>query len=481
MAYKYGDRKQLSLFPASIEDYVGKDSPVRAYDAIINALDLHQLGIEINDNRVGNSAYNPVAMLKLLTYSYSYGFQSSRKIERACYDSLPFIWLTGGLKPDHKTISEFRRKNSKALKKVLKQIVRICIKLNFVDGNVLFVDGSKFRGNASREKQRSEEWCKKKIERLDARIEELLAQCEKQDILEGGEGSYVKMDKELSQKEKLKNKIQHALSELKRKGIDSINITDPDSSTMKGRQGSHSGYNVQSVVDGKEGFIVYTDVVTDKNDLNQIEKQMKEAIKNTGKKCETVCGDAGYANTKQFENIADIGIKVVVPTNRQAAVKKSKPFEKNQFIYDKKKDCYYCPEGHLLKRCGLNKKRKVTNYMIENKQLCFACNNWGKCTTAKRGRSIQRYWNEASTEYFESIYENSQEIYALRKQKVELPFGHIKRNLKCFQFLLRGLKKVQGEMALYATCYNISRIVGKLGVSETIEKIAQVKLGCNTS
>ena len=119
--------------------------------------------------------------------------------------------------------------------------------------------------------------------------------------------------------------------------------------------------------------------------------------------------------------------------------------------------------------------------MIENKQLCFACNNFGKCTTAKRGRSIQRYWNEASTEYFESIYENSQEIYALRKQKVELPFGHIKRNLKCFQFLLRGLKKVQGEMALYATCYNISRIVGKFGVSETIEKIAQVKLGCNTS
>src|SRR4249920_809809 len=152
MAYRYGNRDQLGLLPPSIEEYVGEEDAVRAYDAFVESVDFLELGIELDEGQVGNSEYDPRAMLKLLVYGYSYGLKGSRKLERACHHNVSFMWLMGGLKPDHKTIAEFRRQHKKALKQVLKQCVRLCVKLDLIAGNVLFVDGSKIRANAARAK-----------------------------------------------------------------------------------------------------------------------------------------------------------------------------------------------------------------------------------------------------------------------------------------------------------------------------------------
>ena len=129
MAYRTGNRYQMAMLPQCIEEYVAENDPVRAYDAFVEELEFDQLGIEINPYKVGNSEYHPKAMLKLLVYGPSYGIRSSRKLERETYHNLSFIWLMGGLKPDHKTISEFRRKNKKALKKVLRLSARMCVTL----------------------------------------------------------------------------------------------------------------------------------------------------------------------------------------------------------------------------------------------------------------------------------------------------------------------------------------------------------------
>src|SRR3989304_4836853 len=145
MAYRYGNRYQLGLFPPSIEDYVSPEDPVRAYDAFVESVDFAKLGIEIDPDQVGNSEYDPKAMLKLLVYGYSYGIKSSRKLERASHHNLSFIWLLGGLKPDHKTIAEFRRQNKEALKGVLKQCVRLCIKLDLIDVKNYLVAGRDYQ------------------------------------------------------------------------------------------------------------------------------------------------------------------------------------------------------------------------------------------------------------------------------------------------------------------------------------------------
>src|SRR5512147_2011128 len=200
MAYRYGNRYQFGLFPQSIEDYVAPNDPVRAYDAFVEALDFSALGIEIDPNQVGNSEYDPKAMLKLFVYGYSYGIKSSRKLERETHHNLSFLWLMGGLKPDHKTIAEFRRKNKEALKKVLRQCARMCLKLDLIAGNVLFVDGSKIRANASRGQTHDQAYYEQLLSEIDGRIEQLVEECETIDETEEGQTSWVEMEHELSQK-----------------------------------------------------------------------------------------------------------------------------------------------------------------------------------------------------------------------------------------------------------------------------------------
>ena len=217
MAYRTGNRNAEIPLPKFIENYVSEDDPVRAYDAIIEALDFSELGIEINPNKVGNSSYEPKTMLKLLVYAYSYGWRSSRKIERAVYHNLSFIWLMGGLKPDHKTISNFRKNNKEALSKALKQVVRICMKLKLIEGNTLFLDGSKFRGNSSINQTQTPKSLKKYLSKIDENIDVLLDKIKSVDANESG--SHVKMSKDLMKNKRLKNKIELALKEIKKKNL----------------------------------------------------------------------------------------------------------------------------------------------------------------------------------------------------------------------------------------------------------------------
>jgi len=464
----------MSLFPASIDEYVAQDAPVRAYDAIVEAFDFTQLGIALDENKVGNTAYDPKVMLKLLIYACSYGIKSSRKMERACYDNVSFIWLMGGLKPDHKTISQFRRNHIHALKMGLRQTALLCIKLDLCDGNVLFADGSKFRAGASRDKIRSKQWCQKMLAGLDERINALMGECDRCDADEADQSSHAKMNKELAQKRRLKDKIQAALSQMQDKLAEKINISDPDSEPMKGRQGIQSSYNVQSVVDGKEGIILHVEAVTDKNDLQQFADQIENGMQVTGKKCNACCADAGYCNVEELAKIDAQQIHVVVPSKRQASHAAAKAFDKSQFVYDEQDDCYYCPTGHRLVYYSADTVKKAAYYQIESAQLCAQCEHFGQCTKSSKGRKVTRYDNEALRQRFERQYDQSVDIYRLRKQKVELPFGHMKRNLGYDTFLLRGLKKVQAEISLLSSCFNIARMISKLGVKALIDKLSMV-------
>jgi transposase len=471
MAYRYGNREQFGLFPQSIEDYVTPEDPVRVYDAFVESVDFSELGIELDEHQVGNSEYDPKAMLKLLVYGYSYGLKGSRKLERACHHNVSFMWLMGGLKPDHKTIAEFRRQHKKALKQVLKQCVRLCIKLDLIAGNVLFVDGSKIRANAARAKTYDRLRYEKMMAELDDRIEKLVEECEREDQKEEDLGSSVAMDKELAKAEGLKQKIQQALAALKETGKEKINLTDPDCALMHSVQGSHASYNVQSVVDDQHGLIVHAQAVSATSDVNQLAEQIDQANKVLNRPCEVACADAGYADTAELKKIDDQGIKVVVPSQRQALHKGEGPFSKSHFRYDKEKDCYFCPEQNALPYEFTDKKRGKKYYRITEPRLCHDCVHFGKCTSNKNGRRIMRLVLEDLKEKFEALYESSKEIYARRKTRAEHPFGHIKRNLKTDSFMLRGKDGVQAETSLLATCFDLRRLITVMGIPTLIEKL----------
>ncbi len=422
MAYRYGDRQQCGLFPQSIEDYVGKEDAVRVYDAFVESLDFKELGIELDEGQVGNSEYDPKAMLKLLVYGYSYGVKGSRRLERECYHNLSFMWLMGGLKPDHKTIAEYRRRRKGALKQVLKQCVQLCIKLDLIAGNMLFVDGTKIRANAGRGKNHGREWYDKRLKELDARVEKLIDESERVDAEQAGLGSSVAMGKELAQAQRLQNKIKQASKTLEESGREKINLTDPDCAVMHSVQGSHASYNVQSVVDDQHGLIVHAEAVNQTSDVNQFAEQIDKGNQTLSKPCEVAVADAGYADTSELKKIDEQGIQVVVPSRRQALHdKEEKPFSKSQFRYDKEKDCYNCPQQNPLAYESSDAKSGRRYYRIAKPGLCQSCVHFGACTTNKQGRRIMRLELEDLKEKLEAQYEASKGSMIAEKRGPSIP------------------------------------------------------------
>jgi transposase len=471
MAYRYGqDRNQMILFPQSIDEYIPEDHPVRAYDAFVDALNFAELGIEIDDRKVGNSSYDPRAMLKLLLYGYSYGIKSSRKLERETYHNLAFIWLMKKLQPDHKTIAEFRRNNKAALANTLKLSARLCLKLKLIEGNVLFVDSTKVRANAGKAHQHSRNWYKKQLKALDRRIEGLLAECESIDDQEEDAGSLVKMPKELRKAKSLKAGINAALQELQHRGEKTkqgkprkVNRIDPDSTLMKATNGtSYPSYAIQSTVDDKNGLIAHVDVVNDANDSNQLTRQIDGAESNLDRNCKIACADAGYSDVEQFEQIETDQRTVVVPSRENH----DDPFAKSKFVYDSQQDCYRCPEGHRLAfRRFQDKEHKKRDYRIEKPSICRNCSHFGPCTKSKQGRTVTRHVHEAVKERIEKRLQQPeyQAVYDRRKSRAEHPFGYIKKNLGFGQFSLRGQPGTLAEASILATCFNITRMIRLLG------------------
>ena len=466
MAYRYGHREQMELFPQTIEDYVEPDDPVRAYDAFVEALDLDELGITLDEKQIGNPEYHPRAMLKLLTFGYSYGIRSSRKLERAVYHNLAFIWLMGGLKPDHKTIAEFRRNNKTSLKEILKECARLCISLDIIEGSALFVDGTKIRANASIKNTWTKERSEEALQKIDQRIEEILSECEAADENESDQPSLVLMQEELHDKSALKTRVQGILKELNEAKKNSINTTDKECARMNSLEGSHAGYNIQAVVDEKHGLIVNTDVVNENNDRRQFASQILKANETLGKNCKIACADQGYSTTNELDQVSKQDIKVIVPPCEKSDIKKG-------FAYNSESGSYTCPEGHILKKTGLTSDKNSYIYRIKNNSLCLNCVRFNTCTKSKLGKTVTRLINEEIRQQFEDQYNEpgSQEIYKLRQQKAELPFGHIKRNLGVNSFLLRGLDGAKAEISLLASCFNISRMITIFGIQGLIKAI----------
>ena len=473
MAFRQPERSQQMLFPPSLEEYISADDPVRAYDAFVEALDFEALQIAGDPQQPGCPAYHPKTMLKILVYGYSYGVRSSRKLERALYHNLSFIWLAGGLKPDFKTLSRFRRDNRKALKDVLKHCARLCIELKVIAGNTLFVDGTKLRARASLDHSWTAKQCTKHLEQIDRRIDEILKECEKTDEQEAGQDSMVHLQEDLAEHKSRKAKIEAALQKLQAEDLTRVNLTDPDCAPMHGRQGSHAGYNSPIVVDNQHGLIVHTDVVNDNNDRKQFAPQITAAAETTGPKPEVAGADCGYYSGPELESMAAVAMEVLVPARGQVHPSQAEPFAKDGFTYLAGEDVYVCPAGHRLTYRRTYEPRSCREYQLDA-GTCCACPHYEQCTRGHNGRRLIRYFNEDLRDRLRQRYEQpaNQAIYARRKQTAELPFGHIKRNLGVDSFLLWGLAGVRAEMSLLASCFNVTRLIGLFGVRGLIQRLA---------
>ncbi len=483
--FKKIETEQSLLFGFNVEDFISEKHLARLVEEIVNTLDTSI--IEKKYSEIGQKSYPPKIMLNILFYGYSKGIFSSRKLERACYEVLPFMYLSKLFKPNFRTISDFRKKNIKELGDFFVEILKYCNELGLTNVGKISIDGSKFRANASSKRSKTLDEYKKWEETLKFQIKELTEKAENIDAEENDKLSNEKdtIEKLINSKENLKEKIKQTKKDLKKlnkanqkKGIkkeSKLNLTDKDSKFMKQRNGVvKANYNAQIAVTDNN-IIVSAEVTTNANDQNELEKMINSTEKNTGEKVKEAKADSGYASYKNYKMIKKKNIDAYIPDQQfyndeknKLNNKDKKEYKNRNFEYDKKLNKYICPEGKDLNfyRKSETKKGKLLNYKCSDCKNCFAKE---QCCPKVKNKLIQR--NELKNlqdEMREKLKtEKGKQIYLKRMNSAESPFGHLKTNLGFIRFSLRTIEKVKNEWKLLCGAYNIMKIFNLKQALET--------------
>lgn len=269
--------------------------------------------------------------------------------------------------------------------------------------------------------------------------------------------SLVKLQGDLQNQRVLREKVEQIAVELQARERTSINTTDADCVSTKSTHGSYAGYNGQITVDEKHGLIASCDVVASSVDRGLLSTQVRNTEDTLEKECTTAVADAGYSDLQDLSTMPD-SVNVLVPVQRQTE-------DYDNFTYDDLTNTYRCLQGHILIQYTIENDKKRFRYRIDDTTLCQQCPRFGTCTTSKSGRTLGRSFFEATSQQIERNLEadKSTGIYKLRAQRVEHPFGHFRRTLSVRSFLMRGLQGVKAEMSLYASAFNIRRMITILG------------------
>jgi transposase len=466
-------RHQMVMFPESLDEYIADDNPVRFVDAFIESLDLQALGFERSvPAETGRPPYNPGDLLKLYVYGYLNRTRSSRKLEEEAKRNVEVTWLLGKLAPDFKTIADFRRDNGEPIRAVYREFTLLCRSLGLYGGELVAIDGSKFKAVNCRERNFTKGKLKALRRQAEAKIERYLQELDENDAEETDSRKLTR--EELQEKIEWLKKHKGTYDELERQmeegGESQISLTDPDarSMTLGSNRGTDVGYNVQISVDAKHNLIVDHEVTNECNDMNQLNSMAVRAKAVLEVDSLEVVADAGYYNGQEIKDCIDQDIVPYIPQTNSSANKKVGLYAKEDFRYDAQNDCYWCPAGEELRfsGCGTNRHGRKMRYYITN--ACKTCRQKRKCTRDKRGRRIQRWEHEECLEELAQRLRAEPEKVKQRKAIVEHPFGIIKRSMEQSSFLTRRLWNVRTEMSLTMLAYNIKRVMGLLSIEQLL-------------
>ena len=359
------DREQMWLLPPTLDELLPLDHPARFVAEFVDALDRAawaKMGVGIEGDPLGAPAYHPRALLSVWLYGFMTNVRSCRKLEAACRDQIPYLWLTGWQHPDHNTLWRFYQGHRQGMRDLFKRTVRTAVSLELVDLAMQAVDGTKMAANAAARWTYTGE----QLHQLLARVEKSIADLEAQN--EGGEdGDPVHLPEKLSDRKTLRQRVRQAMEELPSRELPSrsqhkhprrINLTDRDARSMKTAQGFVLSYNAQAMVsplatgEGITGMMITAvDVVDEVNDLARLTPMVEQAEEVTGVRVPTTLADAGYFGGRHLEECARRGQQVVMPDPKQRSIKQDL-YHKDRFTYDEDNDCYYCPRSLSEKQCS---------------------------------------------------------------------------------------------------------------------------------
>jgi transposase len=469
------DRRQATLLPDAIEDYVGEGNPVRVIDAFVEMLDLAALGFDgVVPEETGRPSYHPATMLKIYVYGYLNQVQSSRGLERESHRNLELIWLTGRLAPDFKTIADFRRDNGAAIRRVCAQFVALCRNLDLLDAASVAIDGSKFKAVNHREKNFTQDRLARRMAAIGGTIDSYLAELDRTDRRHEVTGAAVpaaKVERIKRSIETLKQKLKSLAAleaKMRASGERQVSLTDPDARAMTSQ--SHSayvvGYNVQSAVDTQNHIIVAHDVNNVGSDRSQLSSMASTARDALGAEKIEVLADRGYFKGEEIAACEEAGIAAYVPKPLTSNARAEGRFDRRDFVYDRDNNSYVCPAGEKLTyRMTTKEAGKVLHRYWTN--ACGACAIKAHCTSGKE-RRVSRWEHEEVLERVQERLDRRPDAMIVRRSTVEHPFATIKAAMGATHFKMKTLKNVATEMALHVLAYNLKRVMAILGVPKLL-------------
>jgi transposase len=476
-------RSQTFLLPKTIEEYVEPDTPVRFIDAYVNTLDMEKLGFtHSTPQELGRPSYNPKDLCKLYLYGGLNHIRSSRKLERESKTNLECIWLLKGLTPDFKTIADFRKDNPLAIGALFKQFVSFLKELSLYGAKQVAIDGTKLRAVNANDKAFNQKALAKRIKVMEKSVKHYLEELDAADEQEasderqassevGQDAKAFEVDKLASLLEK-KEKSEEILGKMEKSGQKEVALTDPDCRQMMNHGRVESCYNMQAAVDSKNHLIVNYLVTNEASDLNQLSGVAISAKETLGVERIDCLSDKGYYDFVEIKQCVDNGVTPYVAVKRSGSGGSiiSPEFTADKFIYDKSTDAYVCPAGQRLfyYRRTVHEGMDRRVYKCQ-KGVCSSCQFFmTKCTGNKVGRVIWRWIHEGVVDDMKKRMKSRPGVMDERKKVVEHTFGTLKRAFGAPYLLLRGLRKVSGEVGLLLFSYNLRRALNILGVEALI-------------
>jgi len=511
--FKYTDNSQGQFLVVNLQKQLSLGSFEWTIDYLINAMDLSLFEQNYKNDERGAAAYSPRILLKIILYCYSKGILSSRRIEKACKDSIIVKALAEDSEPDHDTIATFVSTNSEAVKDLFTQVLLKCSGLNLITGQMFAIDGCKLPSNASKEwSGKISDLRKKKsdLEKLLVRIihqhKELDRNAKTKEIQEPFR-KVLGEDKERHERhvKRIKAKLEKIdlfLSEAEPKAGPSGqevqgNITDGESARIKGPHGYIQGYNGIAIADSGSQVIVAAEAIGSGAEsgclpgmLDKLETHMQMV---TGKKRplrkSLVLGDTNYFSEDNLQEAKRRNIEVLIPDpqfrkrdpcfddrKKYKDTNVKKYFGVEDFKYNKKEDCYTCPAGKVLPyKCAIEFKARGTRgkQYRSKKSVCSVCAMKGQCINRKEGKGefralfiLQQRYDENLSEKMREKIDNPayRELYSRRMQIIEPVFANMAYCKGMDRFTLRTQKKVNIQWLLFTIVHNMWKCMKPLSL-----------------
>ena len=496
-------QNQLSAIPATYEELVPANHPVRVINRVLDKIDASPLFRLYKPG--GASNYHPVMLLKVLVYAYVNNTYSSRKIEAALQESIYFRWLSGDNQPDHNTINRFRSDRLKdVLRNIFIQVVQLLAEEGVLSIKELYTDGTKIEANANRYTFVWGKSIKNNKEKIKKQLDELwqyaqsVAAAELDDTDPSG---FDKIDAEKVAQtiekinEALKDKpvekeIKQKLNYAKKHWPENLQRYEEQEKIMGENRNSYSktdtgatfmrmkedhmkngqlkpGYNLQ--VSSNNQYIVHYSIHQNTTDTATLIPHLNQCAQAYNGNPEAVTADAGYGSQENYAYLENNQTAAYIKYNHFAneqneSYNSKRLFTADKLYYNKEQDCYYCPMGQKMHHAGTYTKTSINGYKQTIKkywaQNCEGCPLRGVCHKATGNREIEvnHELNRLKRQAKELL--NTEDGIHHRKKRpvdVEPVFANIKSNHYFKRFLLRGIEKVTIEAGLLALAHNLRK------------------------